>query len=323
MPVEPIFLRPREAAALAGLSTRTPVGSCPMTTTACATRSSATRASSTLLPQRSRKRSAMRSRAADATSNSASATSSTPARCTRPPPATRSGSRSRLRRPTAASSTSDFAMCSSASSSTRPRPSSGNRAPTGLLASLPGSRSPAWACASRPDLTRRRLHAQRPPRQRPLRRRASKLAAKQRLASPLHALLELLTMSVDVFVDRNLDELGLLEPGHQRGVADLLLGGLVDLDWRLSACHAVPRYRLYSITRSGRGGSVSQARAIRVRCGCASLREASCRFVIRGGAPGDERVPVRVARTPLLCVVHRASGGLATIAAPCIALRPR
>jgi hypothetical protein len=50
-------------------------------------------------------------------------------------------------------------------------------------------------------------------------------------------------MSLDVFVDRTLDELGLLEPGHQRGVADLLLGGLVDLDWRLSACHSVPRYR--------------------------------------------------------------------------------
>src|SRR5215212_5244906 len=36
-----------------------PVGSCPMTTTVCATRSSATLGSSTLLPQRSRKRSAM------------------------------------------------------------------------------------------------------------------------------------------------------------------------------------------------------------------------------------------------------------------------
>jgi hypothetical protein len=28
-----------------------------------------------------------------------------------------------------------------------------------------------------------------------------------------------------------LDEFGLLEPSHQRGVEDLLLGGLVDLDW--------------------------------------------------------------------------------------------
>src|SRR5215207_2803357 len=56
-------------------------------------------------------------------SRSGSANSSTLA-CTRPPPATRSGSRSRLRRPTTASSASDFATCSSASSSTRPRPSS-------------------------------------------------------------------------------------------------------------------------------------------------------------------------------------------------------
>jgi len=38
-------------------------------------------------------------------------------------------------------------------------------------------------------------------------------------------------MALDVFVDSALDELGLLEPRHQRGVADLLLRRLVNLDW--------------------------------------------------------------------------------------------
>jgi hypothetical protein len=49
------------------------------------------------------------------------------------------------------------------------------------------------------------------------------LPAEQRVLSPLHAPLELLTVSLDVLVDRTLDELGLLEPGHQRGVAGLEL----------------------------------------------------------------------------------------------------
>jgi hypothetical protein len=38
-------------------------------------------------------------------------------------------------------------------------------------------------------------------------------------------------MALDVLIYGALDELGLLESRHQRGVADLLLGGLVDLDW--------------------------------------------------------------------------------------------
>jgi hypothetical protein len=56
------------------------------------------------------------------------------------------------------------------------------------------------------------------------------LPAQQCLVRLLHALREVLTVTLDVLVDRALDKLGLLEARHQRGVADLLLGGLMDLD---------------------------------------------------------------------------------------------
>jgi hypothetical protein len=56
------------------------------------------------------------------------------------------------------------------------------------------------------------------------------LAAQQRLARVLHAPSELVTVTLDVLVHGTLDQFGLLEPRHQCGVANLLLGGLVDLD---------------------------------------------------------------------------------------------
>jgi hypothetical protein len=68
------------------------------------------------------------------------------------------------------------------------------------------------------------------------------LAAEQRLVRLLHAACELLSVALHVLVDRLLDELGLLQSGHQRRVADLLLGRLVYLDRGLGACHSVPRY---------------------------------------------------------------------------------
>jgi hypothetical protein len=37
-------------------------------------------------------------------------------------------------------------------------------------------------------------------------------------------------VTIYVLVDGALDEFGLLQARHQRGVADLLLGGLMDLD---------------------------------------------------------------------------------------------
>jgi len=46
----------------------------------------------------------------------------------------------------------------------------------------------------------------------------------------LHALCELVAVTVHVFIDRALDQLRLLEARHQGGVANLLLGGLMDLD---------------------------------------------------------------------------------------------
>lgn len=46
----------------------------------------------------------------------------------------------------------------------------------------------------------------------------------------LHPLGELLAVTLHILIHRTLDELGLLEPGHQGRVADLLLGGLVNLD---------------------------------------------------------------------------------------------
>jgi hypothetical protein len=47
---------------------------------------------------------------------------------------------------------------------------------------------------------------------------------------------------LNVLIDRTLDELGLLEARHQRGIADLLLGGLMDLDWGLRSHMGVTRY---------------------------------------------------------------------------------
>src|ERR1700729_93017 len=47
---------------------------------------------------------------------------------------------------------------------------------------------------------------------------------------------------LDVLIDRELDELSLLEARHQRGVADLLLGGLMDLDRGLRSHYGVTRY---------------------------------------------------------------------------------
>jgi hypothetical protein len=46
----------------------------------------------------------------------------------------------------------------------------------------------------------------------------------------LHALCKVLAVMLDVLIDRALDKLGLLEARHQRGVANLLLGGLMNLD---------------------------------------------------------------------------------------------
>jgi hypothetical protein len=51
----------------------------------------------------------------------------------------------------------------------------------------------------------------------------------------LHAQRKQLAMMLDVLIDRELDELSLLEARHQRGIADLLLGGLMDLDRGLCA----------------------------------------------------------------------------------------
>jgi hypothetical protein len=46
----------------------------------------------------------------------------------------------------------------------------------------------------------------------------------------LHTQRKQLTVMLDVLVDRALYQLGLLEARHQRGIADLLLRGLMDLD---------------------------------------------------------------------------------------------
>ncbi len=61
------------------------------------------------------------------------------------------------------------------------------------------------------------------------------LAAKQRLTRAVHPPCKVIAVMLDVLVDRPLHELGLLEARHQRGVADLLLGGLVNLDRGLCA----------------------------------------------------------------------------------------
>jgi hypothetical protein len=58
----------------------------------------------------------------------------------------------------------------------------------------------------------------------------------------LHALREVLAVTLDVLIDRALDKLGLLEARHQRGVADLLLGGLMNLDRGLCTHHGITRY---------------------------------------------------------------------------------
>jgi hypothetical protein len=49
-------------------------------------------------------------------------------------------------------------------------------------------------------------------------------------------------VTLDVLVDRALDKLGLLEARHQRGIADLLLGGLMNLDRGLCTQHGITRY---------------------------------------------------------------------------------
>jgi hypothetical protein len=48
---------------------------------------------------------------------------------------------------------------------------------------------------------------------------------------------EFFAVTVDVLVNGSLDEFSLLEAGHQRGVSDLLLGRLMNLDRGLRACH--------------------------------------------------------------------------------------
>jgi hypothetical protein len=68
------------------------------------------------------------------------------------------------------------------------------------------------------------------------------LAAEQRLVRPFHAARKLFPMALHVLVDRLLDEFGLLESGHQRGIADLFLRRLMNLDRRLCAGHSVSRY---------------------------------------------------------------------------------
>lgn len=57
-----------------------------------------------------------------------------------------------------------------------------------------------------------------------------RLAAQQRLVPALHAQRKQLAVMLNVLIDRTLDEFRLLEARHQRCVADLLLGGL--MDWR-------------------------------------------------------------------------------------------
>jgi len=57
-----------------------------------------------------------------------------------------------------------------------------------------------------------------------------RLTAQQRLVRALHTQRKQLAVMLDVLIDRALDELGLLEARHQRGIANLLLGGLMNLD---------------------------------------------------------------------------------------------
>jgi hypothetical protein len=61
----------------------------------------------------------------------------------------------------------------------------------------------------------------------------------------LHAQRKQLAVMLDVLIDRTLDKLGLLEARHQRGIADLLLGGLMYLDRGLRSHYgySVLRYR--------------------------------------------------------------------------------
>jgi hypothetical protein len=73
-------------------------------------------------------------------------------------------------------------------------------------------------------------------------RKGRGLAAQQRLLCALHALLELVSVAVHILVDRALDQLCLLQARHQRGVADLLLGGLMNLDRGLRSRHRLFRY---------------------------------------------------------------------------------
>jgi hypothetical protein len=56
------------------------------------------------------------------------------------------------------------------------------------------------------------------------------LASQQRPARALHALSKVVAVAIHVLVDRALNQLGLLHTRHQRGIADLLLGRLMNLD---------------------------------------------------------------------------------------------
>jgi hypothetical protein len=71
-------------------------------------------------------------------------------------------------------------------------------------------------------------------------RERGRLAAQQRLVRALHAQRKQLAVMLDVLIDRALDELGLLEARHQRGIADLLLGGLMNLDRGLRSHNGDP-----------------------------------------------------------------------------------
>jgi hypothetical protein len=61
-------------------------------------------------------------------------------------------------------------------------------------------------------------------------RERGRLAAQQRLLRALHAQRKQLAVMLDVLINRALDKLRLLEARHQCRIADLLLGGLMNLD---------------------------------------------------------------------------------------------
>jgi hypothetical protein len=71
----------------------------------------------------------------------------------------------------------------------------------------------------------------------------------------LHAPVELLVVALDVLIDSALNKLGLPDPSHQRGITNLLLGALVDLDWGLGLGHRYfgTRYQMGMLNAEGRG----------------------------------------------------------------------